>query len=134
MKTRDTLAALLAIFVISPWSSCGNLPADKTAESAYRLTYYPNGANSGKAPVDGESYAEGDPVTVQGNAGGACEGGLHFLRMEPKGRRNRDDLHSGADLHHGEVGRRALREVDGEPDFHGELSWKRRDGRHGAGQ
>lgn len=78
MKTRDTLAALLAIFVISPWSSCGNLPADKTAESAYRLTYYPNGANSGKAPVDGESYAEGDPVTVQGNAGGLAKAGFTF--------------------------------------------------------
>ena len=44
----------------------------------YFVTYAPNGADSGLAPVDGREYQDGDTVTVSDNVGGLSRSGFSF--------------------------------------------------------
>ncbi|HTX71940.1 MAG TPA: InlB B-repeat-containing protein [Rectinemataceae bacterium] len=54
---------------------------DKLPDSVptYEVLYDGNGASSGTAPVDSESYYQGDGVTVQGNSGNLALSGYTFV-------------------------------------------------------
>ena len=53
-------------------------PASQTEPEELTVTYDPNGADSGTAPVDGNSYFEGDTITVLGNSGGLAKTDYSF--------------------------------------------------------
>ncbi len=44
----------------------------------FTVTYYPNGASGGSAPIDSKLYHADDPVTVLGNSGGLFKTGYSF--------------------------------------------------------
>jgi len=75
MKAPYALAAILALLVLFPWSSCGNSGGDDSEYDACNVTYYPNGATSGSVPTDAADYAAGAVVTVKGNTGNLAKTG-----------------------------------------------------------
>jgi hypothetical protein len=53
-------------------------PTSSSSTAMYTVTYSANGATSGTAPTDSNSYAQGTTVTVLGNPGGLTMSGYSF--------------------------------------------------------
>ena len=61
-----------------PQLLCGSWFGIADQCETYFVTYAPNGADSGLAPVDGREYQDGDTVTVSDNVGGLSRSGFSF--------------------------------------------------------
>ena len=72
---------VLSLFCVVGLSGCPQLLCDfgipELCET-YSISYAPNGADSGWAPVDGREYQDGDTVTVSDNVGGLSRSGFSF--------------------------------------------------------
>ena len=78
-RSLKTLVLFLACVV--GLSGCPQLLCDIGLADqceTYTVTYTPNGADSGWAPVDGREYQDGDTVTVSDNVGGLSRSGFSF--------------------------------------------------------
>ncbi|NNM66424.1 MAG: leucine-rich repeat protein, partial [Spirochaetales bacterium] len=80
-KIALILAAGLALWGCqSPTSSSSS----STPAATFTVTYDANGATSGTVPTDGNSYAQGTPVTVLGNTGNLAKTGSGFSGWNTK--------------------------------------------------
>ena len=61
-----------------PQLLCGSWFGIADQCETYSISYAPNGADSGWAPVDGREYQDGDTVTVSDNVGGLSRSGFSF--------------------------------------------------------
>lgn len=74
----------------APWDQLvmGNanvtLYAKWKPDASYKVLYDGNGHTAGSAPIDPDSYKQGDDITVQGNTGGLAKTGYTFTGWNKK--------------------------------------------------
>lgn len=71
----NTVLILLCLIILS---ACGGGGGGGGSTPTYTVTYHANEADSGSVPVDGNSYVQGNTVTVISNTGGLERSGYAF--------------------------------------------------------